>query len=120
MTRLHATVALIGVTAASLAVSHVVLWRKHRRNEEYMDAMKEYVSRMVDTECGRKAFQTIVDGATTEEEMENAAEAVDWSDFSDDEPIPYELTDNPDEPEGEPSGPDRLHVRDALRHIKNR
>lgn len=118
MTRLHATVALIGAATASLAISHIVLWRKNRRNDEYMDAMKEYVSRMVDTDCGRVAFQTIVDGAAEEEKEEDTGEAVDWSDFSVDEPIPYDLTDKslPEDDEGMR----RLYTKEALKRFHDK
>ncbi len=91
MTNVHAALVGLGFATATLAVSNVILWRKYRRNEGYMDAMKTYVARLTDTECGAVAFQTLVDGAA----REAADEATDWSDFADDEPIPYTLTDEP-------------------------
>lgn len=86
MTRVYWGLYTLGFTATTLAVSNVWLWRKHIKNEQYMEAMKEFVSRMVKTDCGSEAYNTLLDGAALEDN-----EVADWSDFDDEQPIPYEV-----------------------------
>jgi hypothetical protein len=74
MTGLYTTVGVLSVATIGLTAATSYLWRKTKRNQEYVEALAEYVSRLVDeTECGKVAYQSIVDGATDEA-------PVDWSD----------------------------------------
>lgn len=81
------TVAVVGLTGTT-----AFLWRKTRVNAEYLEAIREYVSRLVtETDCGNKAYRSIVDGATGDD-------VVDVSDHT--TPVP----DDSDREEDEESG----------------
>jgi hypothetical protein len=75
MTGLYTTVGILSVATIGLTAATSYLWRKTKRNQEYLEALAEYVSRLVDeTECGRVAYQAIVDDSAEEDAP------VDWSD----------------------------------------
>jgi hypothetical protein len=78
MTTVYTTLGLLTATTAGLSITTAYLWRKTRRNEEYLEAIREYVSRLVtETKCGNMAYTSIVDGAAEEDALEDT---VDWSD----------------------------------------
>jgi hypothetical protein len=84
MTHVFTALGVLGVLTTGLTASTVYLWRKTKRNSEYLEALREYTSRLVlETRCGKMAYQSIVDGAAEEDR------AVDWSNeidpFIDDE-----------------------------------
>lgn len=77
MTKMYYAVSALGIATAGLTASTVWLWRKVRRTEQHVEALAEFTSKMVnDTECGKAAYATLMDGAVLEDEEE----PVDWSD----------------------------------------
>jgi hypothetical protein len=75
MTKLYGTVAALVVASAGLTASNVFLWRKTKKNREYVEALGDYVSKLVtETSCGSAAYKAIL------EEAEGVTQAeVDWS-----------------------------------------
>ncbi len=76
MTTVYTVMSLLTVSTVGLGISTTLLWRKARKNEEYITALGDYVSRLVkDTECGKVAYQTFLDD-------EEEDEVVVWDDES--------------------------------------
>lgn len=87
MTSVYTTLGLLTFSTVTLGVSTALLWRKTRRNEEYLEAMREYVSRLVnETECGHTAYRTLIDEIETEDEP-----PVDWSEDHSPYPTQHEM-----------------------------
>jgi len=71
MTALYATVGTLAVSTVGLAATTVVLWRRSKRNAEYLEALSEYTSRLVNqTKCGRQAYDSLVDEIEDDEATE--------------------------------------------------
>lgn len=64
----------VGLTLSTLGLTGVstYLWRRLKRQEEYMEAIREYVSRLVnETSCGKNAYTSLLDEIEeTERELE--------------------------------------------------
>lgn len=85
MTKHH--LALVGLTAASVGLSATTafLWRKVRKQEEHMEAVREYVSRLInETNCGRLAYDTFLEDEGLEDTVNwaNEREPVDEDDIA--------------------------------------
>lgn len=77
MTTTYVMLGLLGVGVAGLGASNFYLWRKTKKNGEYLEALREYVSRLVnETECGAMAYETLID------DFESETEVADWSEDS--------------------------------------
>lgn len=87
MTKYHYAMVAMSVTTTGLAGATGYLWYRLRRNEQYMEALKEYISRLVSTDCGKEAYETFLDDVEDEPADEEIA------DLSQDEPIPYMPTE---------------------------
>jgi len=64
----------VGLTLSTLGMGalNTYLWRRIKRQEEYMEAIREYVSRLVnETSCGKNAYTSLLDEI---EEAENELE----------------------------------------------
>lgn len=87
MTNVYTALGLLTFTASALGISTVLLWRKTRRNEEYLEAMREYVSRLVnETQCGHTAYRTLIDEIEEDDEP-----PVDWSEDHSPYPMQHEM-----------------------------
>lgn len=87
MTKHH--LALVGLSVASvgLGATTAYLWRKVRKQDEHMEAVREYLSRLInETSCGKGAYVTfLVDEDLDDEETVNWAnerEPVDEDDLA--------------------------------------
>lgn len=86
MTHVYTILGVLSVSTVALSASTAWLWKKTRKNEEYLEAMREYVSRLVnETECGQTAYATLLDEIDTDEPP------VDWSE--DHSPFPTQETE---------------------------
>lgn len=86
MTRYYAanvalTAATFGLTAAT-----AYLWRKVKKQDEYMEAIREYTSRLInETRCGQAAYVTFLDDEDLEDDTvnwNNEREPVDEDDLA--------------------------------------
>ena len=84
MTTTYFVMSALTVSTVGLGVTTAVLWRRSKKNEEKIEAISEYVSRLINrTEVGRVAYQTLIDDIEKEEKEEEVA------DFSDEVGIPH-------------------------------
>jgi hypothetical protein len=68
MTAYVATTAALSVATAGLTAATVFLWRKTKRNTELLEAMGDYVAKLVnETDCGSTAYKLLVDGVREED-----------------------------------------------------
>lgn len=85
MTKHH--LALVGLSVASvgLGATTAYLWRKVRKQDEHMEAVREYMSRLIsETNCGRQAYDTFLEEEGLEEPVNwaNEREPVDEDDLA--------------------------------------
>jgi hypothetical protein len=92
MTKLYGTVTTLVVASAGLTAANIALWRRTKKNREYVEALGDYVSKLVtETRCGNLAYQAILDGAGDVSQAE-----VDWSrsgSFDEDDPEFHDLVE---------------------------
>lgn len=73
MTKYYYGMVGLSLLGAGLAGATGYLWRKVKQNNESIEALSEYASRLINhTDCGREAFETFL-------EEENLEAPVNWS-----------------------------------------
>ena len=73
MTKFHLAMIALGITTTGLGAATAYLWRKVKKQDEQMEAVSEYLSRLINrTDCGRKAYETFL-------EDEGLEAPVNWS-----------------------------------------
>lgn len=88
---------MVGLTALStgLAGATAYLWRRVKRNDEYLEAIKEYTSRLVnETRCGNLAYSSLLDDMDLEDEGTVVWEKEYFLDEDDAEPKPRHRADH--------------------------
>lgn len=69
MTRYHYGMIALSLLGAGLAGTTTYLWRKVKKQDEYLEAIKEYTSRLVnETRCGNMAYSSLLDDMDLEDE----------------------------------------------------
>lgn len=78
VSRLYYTAATAGAVALASVGANVFLYLKVRRNREHLEAVREYMNRLINkTSCGQEAYDTFYEDDT-----------IDWSDQSSYEKAP--------------------------------
>lgn len=85
MTRYFAANVALGVATVGLSAATAYLARKVRKQDEYLEAIREYTSRLInETRCGRQAYDTFLEDEGLEDTVNwaNEREPVDEDDLA--------------------------------------
>lgn len=113
----------VGLTLSTLGLGgfSTYLWRRLKRQEEYMEAIREYVSRLVnETNCGKSAYVSLLDEIEEVEQelVERKESDADSLSFEDEEvDRNLSLFDIADSPTDEKSKPVLRRARDIKPNI---
>jgi len=69
MTNYYYGMMALSIMGAGLAGATAYLWKRVKKNDEYLEAIREYTSRLVnETRCGNMAYSSLLDDMELEDE----------------------------------------------------
>ena len=69
VTKQYYTMVGLSIVSAGLAGATAYLWKRVKKNDEYLEAIREYTSRLVnETRCGNMAYSSLLDDMELEDE----------------------------------------------------